>query len=126
MFGSSCSLNSLLSANGIETKTSSGMQAVVWAREKRWKELADYCMADTILTHRVSSLPRVVLPLTGRPSVACRLARLGDAPGEHHLAFERHEAPEEAPPPQQQQQQVREGDGDAMELVVVEHGCQDA
>lgn len=146
VFGASCSLNSLLQANGIETKTSSGMQAVVWAREKRWKELADYCIADTILTHRVSSLPRVVLPLTNRPSVVCRLARHaggggGSAGGSngmppecphadhpmgapaatptHPLAFESH-APDDAPepPPVDSHGHAR---GGAMDIVVIEH-----
>jgi hypothetical protein len=35
LLGSSCSLNNLLLANGRQVKTSSGMQAVVWAREVR-------------------------------------------------------------------------------------------
>ena len=33
VFGSSCSLNNLLIANGMEIKTSTGLQAVEWARE---------------------------------------------------------------------------------------------
>ena len=33
-FGSSCSLNNLLKANGEEVKSSSGAQAVQWAAEK--------------------------------------------------------------------------------------------
>jgi DNA polymerase elongation subunit (family B) len=70
-FSSSCSLNKLLEANGEEVKTSSGMQAVVWAKEKEWELLEDYCMMDTILTHTISTRKLVTLPLTGRQQVHC-------------------------------------------------------
>lgn len=70
-FGSSCSLNRLLEINGEEVKTSSGMQAVIWAKEEKWDELIDYCMADTILTHKISCREKVVIPLTRIGNVSC-------------------------------------------------------
>lgn len=77
-FGSSCSLKNLLAANGHEAKSSSGLQAIEWAREGRWKEVEDYCMRDAILTHgiccRGSAEKAVRLPLTGwSHPVDCRL-----------------------------------------------------
>lgn len=48
---------------------------MAWAREGRWDDLIDYCMSDTVLTHRVSSMARVVVPLTGVDHrVVCTLA----------------------------------------------------
>jgi hypothetical protein len=38
---------------------------VQWAAEKKWKLLEDYCMQDTILTHRISVRSFVCIPLTG-------------------------------------------------------------
>lgn len=65
-FGSSCSLNNLLKANGEDVKSSSGMQAIEWASNKEWEKLEDYCMRDTILTHKIStSRGPVQIPLTG-------------------------------------------------------------
>jgi hypothetical protein len=45
------SLNKLLVANGLPVKTGSGLEAVRMAHEKRWGELAEYCMHDTKMTH---------------------------------------------------------------------------
>lgn len=64
VFGSSCSLNNLLIANDEEVKTSSGMQAVIWAEEGQWEKLEEYCMADTMLTWKISTRPDVIIPLT--------------------------------------------------------------
>jgi uncharacterized protein YprB with RNaseH-like and TPR domain len=65
VYGSSCSLNALLTANGKEVKSSSGLQAVEWARQKEWKLLEEYCMRDTVLTHEVSATSMMVeLPLS--------------------------------------------------------------
>lgn len=66
VYGSSCSLNALLTANGKEVKSSSGLQAIEWARQKEWQLLEDYCMRDTILTHEISVEDKkmVVLPLS--------------------------------------------------------------
>jgi hypothetical protein len=66
----------MLSANGEEVKSSCGMQAVYWAREKRWQELDEYCMRDTILTHVLSSRVRVELPLYGKRRV-CVVNNIG-------------------------------------------------
>lgn len=69
--GSSCSLNNLLKANGHDVKSSNGMQAVIWARQKRWRQLEDYCMKDTVLTYEISARALkepIVLPLTGWPA----------------------------------------------------------
>ena len=54
VFGSSCSLNNLLLANGREVKSASGLQAVEWAAQRKWDLLEDYCMQDTVLTHEIS------------------------------------------------------------------------
>lgn len=73
-FGSSCSLNSLLLANGYEVKISHGRQAVIWAREKNWKSLEEYCMKDAVLTYQISMSPHVRTPLSRWPGsvrVAC-------------------------------------------------------
>ena len=65
-FGSSCSLNNLLLANSLETKSSHGLQAMEWARQGNWRDVEDYCMRDAVLTHQVSTgLASVVIPLTG-------------------------------------------------------------
>jgi hypothetical protein len=79
--GSSCSLNNLLMTNGYEVKSSSGMQAVKWAKEKNWKSLEEYCMNDAILTYEISMTSDVTLPLTRWPNnirVACARKSLGD------------------------------------------------
>lgn len=55
-------LQALLEANGLQGKTGSGSDAVRLFREGRWTELADYCLHDTRMTHRVSSLPSIVIP----------------------------------------------------------------
>lgn len=78
-YRSSCSLDNLLRHNGYtELKTSSGLQAVQWAEEGQWDMLEEYCMQDTVLTHKISSEHRqgsciVHLPLTGwGKGVTCR------------------------------------------------------
>jgi hypothetical protein len=75
VFSSSCGLNAVLKANGEDVKSSCGMQAVHWARDKEWDKLDEYCMKDTILTHVISSRTRVELPLTGKRRV-CTTNRL--------------------------------------------------
>lgn len=50
------SLDRLLRENSMETKTSKGSEAIVMARQGRWKELEDYCMQDTVLTHSITKL----------------------------------------------------------------------
>ena len=64
-------LSQLLSVNNMESKTGTGAQAVVLAREKRWEELRSYCLQDTRLTYLVTAQMAVVLPLhtSGRQRV---------------------------------------------------------
>ena len=74
-FGSSCSLKNLLQANGMEQKSSHGLQAIEWAKQGNWKDVEDYCMRDAMLTHQISvcnnedsvtsSTGVVTAPLTG-------------------------------------------------------------
>lgn len=63
LFDEAFSLNKLLTANGIETKTGNGQEAVDWAREGKWHEIGEYCMQDTLKTYQVSVLPVITLPL---------------------------------------------------------------
>lgn len=69
------SLDNLLIANNLPVKTSKGCFAIEMAREGRWEELEDYCMNDTILTHRVTSLPKLNIPAP-RNAVFTRQHRL--------------------------------------------------
>jgi hypothetical protein len=57
------SLDRLLAANGLESKTGSGLYAIQLAKEGRWEELGDYCMQDTRMTYLVSSQQAIALPL---------------------------------------------------------------
>ena len=57
-FRSSCKLDTMLQANGMQKKSADGAQAVEWAAEGRWDDIAEYCMQDARLTHRVCSLCR--------------------------------------------------------------------
>jgi hypothetical protein len=67
--GKTFSLARLLSANGLESKTGSGLEAIQLARERRWGELASYCLQDTRLTFLVSSQRAVVLPIRANERV---------------------------------------------------------
>lgn len=60
--GITFSLQSLLEANGLSGKTGSGKDAIHLFQAERWVELGEYCMNDTRMTHRVSSLHAVLLP----------------------------------------------------------------
>ena len=64
-------LAQLLAVNNMESKTGSGAEAVVLAREKKWEELGAYCLQDTRLTYLVTAQMAVVLPLhtSGRQRV---------------------------------------------------------
>ena len=59
---STFSLDRLLHANGLESKTGNGAEAVCMARAGQWERLEDYCMKDTVLTHQIIKLKRVRLP----------------------------------------------------------------
>ena len=56
-------LSQLLAVNNMESKSGSGAEAVLLAREKRWEELGAYCMQDTRLTYLVTAQMGVILPL---------------------------------------------------------------
>jgi hypothetical protein len=60
--GHTFSLDALLLANGLSSKTGSGAGAVELARTGQWAALASYCLDDARITHRVSSLRRIRLP----------------------------------------------------------------
>ena len=48
-------LNDLLAANGLSSKTGSGLEAIRLAEQGQWEELADYCMQDVLLTYAVTT-----------------------------------------------------------------------
>lgn len=63
MFNCTFKLNTLLSENGIECKSASGLQAVEWAKNPQtWPLLESYCLDDTRLTYIVSQLPIIRIP----------------------------------------------------------------
>lgn len=74
LFDSHFSLNKLLQTNRRNPKTGSGRQAIVWAQEKRFKELMEYCQDDADLTYDISVAEQVSLPLAYRaPVMAVRV-----------------------------------------------------
>jgi hypothetical protein len=68
-FDSGFSLNALLAANGLDSKTGTGGDAVALARDGRWDELGAYCRQDTVKTRAVSCLETIRLPLKSGRSV---------------------------------------------------------
>jgi len=64
-FGRGFSLNQFLDANGLGAKTSTGCEAVAMAREGRWDELREYCMADARLAWQVTKPGVFLLPFLG-------------------------------------------------------------
>ena len=61
--GQTFSLAKLLQANNLPCKTGSGLEAIQLAKDKKWKELGDYCLEDTRLTYLVTTQRAVVLPV---------------------------------------------------------------
>jgi hypothetical protein len=57
-------LRALLELNGLPGKTGSGTEAMQLARDGEWERLGEYCLNDTRVTHRVSSLDHICLPKT--------------------------------------------------------------
>jgi hypothetical protein len=57
-------LRTLLELNGLPGKTGSGADAIQLARDGDWSQLGEYCLNDTRVTHRVSSLGQILLPKT--------------------------------------------------------------
>jgi hypothetical protein len=56
-------LSQLLLVNNMESKTGTGAEAVILAREKQWEKLGAYCLQDTRLTYLVTAQMAVMLPL---------------------------------------------------------------
>ncbi len=57
-------LRTLLELNGLPGKTGSGADAIQLALRGEWSRLGEYCLNDTRVTHRVSSLARIRVPKT--------------------------------------------------------------
>ena len=57
------SLDRLLAANNLESKSGSGLHAIHLAKTRQWEALGDYCMQDTRMTYLVSSQCAISLPL---------------------------------------------------------------
>jgi hypothetical protein len=57
------SLDRLLAANNLESKTGSGLHAIHLAKSGQWEALGEYCMQDTRMTYLVSSQCVISLPL---------------------------------------------------------------
>ena len=56
-------LSQLLAVNGMESKTGSGAEAVLLAKNGEWEKLGAYCLQDTRLTYLVTAQMNVALPL---------------------------------------------------------------
>lgn len=56
------SLSKMLQANGLPDKSGSGKNAIELVQQARWHELQEYCMNDTILSHKLLSLPQIHMP----------------------------------------------------------------
>ncbi len=57
------SLSKILEKNQIESKSGTGAEAIKLAQEMRWEELGSYCLQDTKVTHMLSKLQVIMLPL---------------------------------------------------------------
>jgi DNA polymerase elongation subunit (family B) len=67
-------LDQVLLLNDLQTKSSSGLQAIEWAKNKiDWPKLIEYCMEDTRLTFMLSKLPIVRLPVKHSSGFYCIL-----------------------------------------------------
>jgi hypothetical protein len=71
-------LSALLELNGLPGKTGSGADAIQLALDGDWPRLGEYCLNDTRVTHRVSSMGAIRLPktrvglvFTGRGAFGC-------------------------------------------------------
>ena len=71
-------LSALLELNGLPGKTGSGADAIQLALDGDWPCLGEYCLNDTRVTHRVSSMGAIRLPktrgglvFTGRGAFGC-------------------------------------------------------
>lgn len=64
-FNRGFSLNHFLEANGLDSKSSTGSEALVMAQEGRWDELREYCMGDARLAWQSMKSGVFILPFTG-------------------------------------------------------------
>jgi len=62
LHGSTFSLDLLCQTNGMPTKISSGLQAVVMAGEKRWADLREYCADDVAILCKLYTLRYITHP----------------------------------------------------------------
>ena len=62
------SLNRLLSANGLESKSGSGLHAITLAHSRQWDALGAYCMQDTRLTYLATLQDSIALPVLSHAS----------------------------------------------------------
>lgn len=56
------SLNKMLAANKLPSKSADGTQAIEFVQRSQWDALEKYCMDDTRLTHRLIHLERIKIP----------------------------------------------------------------
>lgn len=59
--GIPCKLQYLLELNHLESKTGSGADAILLAKNQEWDKLLDYCLMDAKLTFNLCSLPWIKL-----------------------------------------------------------------
>jgi DNA polymerase elongation subunit (family B) len=61
-FSRTFNLNSCLALNDVGDggKTGSGLEAVHQAQRGDWKQLEDYCLSDSVLTHELTMLPVIM------------------------------------------------------------------
>lgn len=57
-------MKDILTENSMEDKSADGLQAIAWAREGQTSLLEDYCMQDTVLTWKLCTSDRVLIPHT--------------------------------------------------------------
>ena len=56
------SLQKMLLANGLPSKSGDGQNAIQLVHKSKWDELQRYCMDDTILSHQLLCLQQIKLP----------------------------------------------------------------
>jgi len=59
--GTQCKLQHLLELNHLESKTGSGADAILLAKNQEWDKLLDYCLMDAKLTFHLCQLPWIKL-----------------------------------------------------------------
>jgi len=62
LHGSTFSLDLLCKTNGLPTKISNGLQAIVMAGERRWQDLREYCADDVAILCRLYCMKNLVHP----------------------------------------------------------------